>query len=39
MSSFDFDLNIHNYNFDELLNLFKINDIGKDDKKDLKSEY
>ena len=33
MSSFDFDLNIHNYNFDELLNLFKINDIGKDDKK------
>ena len=33
MSSVDFDLNIHNYNFDELLNLFKINDIGKDDKK------
>jgi hypothetical protein len=31
MSSFD--LNIYNYNFDELLNLFKINDIGKDDKK------
>lgn len=33
MSSIDFDLNIHNYNFNELLNLFKINDIGKDDKK------
>lgn len=33
MSYVDFDLNIHNYNFDELLNLFKINDIGKDDKK------
>jgi len=33
MSSIDFDLNLHNYNFNELLNLFKINDIGKDDKK------
>lgn len=33
MNSIDFDLNIHNYNFDELLNLFKINEIGKDDKK------
>jgi hypothetical protein len=29
----DFDLNIHNYNFNELLNLFKIHDIGSDDKK------
>jgi len=33
MSTIDFDLNIHNYNFNELLSLFKINDIGKDDKK------
>jgi hypothetical protein len=33
MSNIDFDLNINNYNFAELLNLFKINDIGKDDKK------
>lgn len=33
MNNIDFDLNINNYNFDELLNLFKINDIGKDDKK------
>ena len=31
--STNFDLNINNYNFDDLLNLFKINDIGKDDKK------
>jgi hypothetical protein len=29
----DFDLNIENYNFNELLNLFKIHDIGTDDKK------
>jgi hypothetical protein len=29
----DFDLNIHNYNFNEMLNLFKIHDIGTDDKK------
>ena len=29
----DFDLNIENYNFNELLNLFKIHDIGSDDKK------
>jgi len=29
----DFDLNIHNYNFNEMLNLFKIHDIGSDDKK------
>jgi hypothetical protein len=33
MNNIDFDLNINNYNFSELLNLFKINDIGKDDKK------
>jgi len=29
----DFDLNIQNYNFNEMLNLFKIHDIGTDDKK------
>ena len=29
----DFDLNINNYNFNELLTLFKIHDIGSDDKK------
>jgi len=29
----DFDLNINNYNFNEMLNLFKIHDIGSDDKK------
>lgn len=29
----DFDLNLHNYNFNEMLNLFKIHDIGSDDKK------
>lgn len=29
----DFDLNIKNYNFNEMLNLFKIHDIGSDDKK------
>jgi len=29
----DFDLNINNYKFNELLNLFKIRDIGNDDKK------
>jgi len=29
----DFDLNINNYNFNEMLNLFKISDIGSDDKK------
>ena len=33
MSYIDFDLNLDNYDFNELLNLFKINDIGKDDKK------
>ena len=29
----DFDLNLDNYNFNEILNLFKIHDIGSDDKK------
>jgi hypothetical protein len=29
----DFDLNINNYKFNEMLNLFKIRDIGNDDKK------
>ena len=29
----EFDLNINNYNFKEILNLFKIHDIGSDDKK------
>ena len=29
----DFDLSLDNYNFNELLNLFKIHDIGSDDKK------
>ena len=29
----DFDLNLDNYNFNEMLNLFKIHDIGSDDKK------
>jgi hypothetical protein len=29
----DFDLNLNNYNFNEILNLFKIHDIGSDDKK------
>ena len=29
----NFDLNLENYNFNELLNLFKIKDIGKEDKK------
>jgi len=29
----EFDLNIHNYTFNEMLNLFKIHDIGSDDKK------
>ena len=29
----DFDLNLDNYNFNEMLNLFKIRDIGSDDKK------
>jgi len=32
-NTIDFDLNINNYNFNELLNLFKIHDIGSDDKK------
>jgi hypothetical protein len=29
----NFDLNLDNYNFNEMLNLFKIHDIGSDDKK------
>jgi len=32
-TSADFDLNLNNYNFNEILNLFKIHDIGSDDKK------
>jgi hypothetical protein len=32
-TNLDFDLNINNYNFNELLTLFKIHDIGSDDKK------